>query len=428
MSIAFKLKAVNTADTGEVVSGGIENISNQVINRLSFDQTVGDEFFIKSSDMILETVGVLPQIDRIPVGNNWIAVYVNDLLFNVYQHPGQSNYVEYNKKTGVYKYRLYAMQKVFYDHLKSTIIEYSTDSHEWNHDIPASFVTIDSITVHNGSGTPFSTLDRAGFSLGDLLGSLVSADNDYGYKINSMTVPMPTKNDNDLPIIWRGLSVDIGDTDENIINLNFYENGVDIFHTRWFEIFQLAVFGWNAFIKVQPVFANDDLAINIDIVPKGNADLGTPVEDVKWIERTRVPKKYQLDGIQLSGENFEYTQGDLDGANVFSRSIEISDYDQPIDDHDLKLYWAAGDYNAGSGKYELTAPYFTAGLVSLAYDNMISAGNGFEGKVLLIYEDGGVEQVLQVLDQIVIGAETMQINTIRGDASGRASIEGIVIA
>lgn len=425
MKISFKLKAVNTADTGEIVE--VQDISAQVFNRLTIDETVGDEFFIKSSDIILEILGVLPQINRLPVGNNWIAVYVNDLLFNVYQHPGPANYVEYNQKNGVYKYRLYAIQKVFYDHLKSTILQYSTDAHAWNYDLADAILTIDEISVENDTGTPVTTSDRAGFSLGDMLNVLVTHDNYYGYKINSMTTPIPTTNDNDLPIIWRGLSIDVGDTNENKINLNFYENGADIFHTTWMDILKLAIFGWNAFVRVRPTFANDDLSIDVSLIPKANADLATPIENVQWLERTRVPKKYQLDGIQLSGENFEYTQGEVEGANVFSRSIEISDYDEPIANHSLKLYWAAGDYNGGTGKYELTAPYFASGLVEINYDNIISLGNGFEGKAMLIYEDGGAEQVLQVLDQILIGEETIQLNTMRADASGKASIEGIVI-
>lgn len=409
-------------------------IDSSIIRRADFDETVGDEFFCKSSDLIIESIGELPQLFSLPVKQNWLACYVNGLLFNVYRHPqnadtGDLDYLEHDEKTDRYKFRLYPLQKVFYDHLAATVLQYSSTSTEWNYDLDLAIISIHQIATTNEiGGVETSTIGRAGFSLGDMIISLIGKDNDYGYVISGLNHPILLYNSSDLPILFRGQSIDDGETAENIVNFTFYENGGDIFHVTWMDIFKLIIFGWNAFIRVQPTIISSKLGIDVSIIPKIAADIGFTISAVQWIERRRVREKYKLDGVKLDGKNFSYEQGSASG-NVLSRSVDIADYNQPIDNNDKTLYWAEGDFDSGDSDYDLVSPYFASGKVQAWYENMITTGDGFEGKAFLNYFAGAPpqENLLTALSQIAIGDETIQLNTLRFDATGVADIEGIII-
>jgi len=429
--IELTWKLLQVAGDGTITAD--RRIDSSIIRRADFDETVGDEFFCKSSDLIIESIGELPILYSLPVKQNWIACYVNGLLFNVYRHPqnadtGDLDYLEHDEKTDRYKFRLYPLQKVFYDHLAATVLQYSSTSTEWNYDLDAAIVSIKEIEVHNELGVPTSTLDRAGFSIGDMIVGLVGKDNDYGYVISGLNHPILLYNSSDLPILFRGLSKDDGDTAENIINFTFYEDGADIFHVTWMDVFKLIIFGWNAFIRVQPTIISSTLGIDVSIIPKINATISFAISAVQWIERRRVREKYKLDGVKLDGKNFSYSQGSESG-NVLSRSVDIADYSAPIENEDKELYWAEGDFDGGVSQYDLVAPYFASGKVQTWYDNMITTGDGYEGKAFLNYFAGAPpqENLLTALSQIAIGDETIQLNTLRFDATGVADIEGIII-
>jgi hypothetical protein len=422
--IEMRFKYFRTEDDGEIISE--EFIDDSIIQGTDFDETVGDEFWIKSSDLNIETIGILPFTGSLPPKKHWIAVYINDMLFNVYQHP-ELKYLSYDKKNNRFKYRLYAIQKIFYDHLDSTVLQYSNTATDWNYNLPSAILAIKEISVKDESGTPLSILNRAGFSFGDMLISLINKHNEYGYVIDGVTHPVLYYPSDDLPILFRGLSKDISESAETKINFTFYEDGGDIFHVTWMDIFKLAIFGFNAFLKVQPRIENDYLSISIFLIPKINADLdGFATTKVQWIERRQVMEKYKLDGISLNGKNFNYSQGD-DRGNVLVRSVKVADYDQPIAGEDKTLYWAAGDFDSGVSKYDLVNPYFASGLVNPYYEDMITSGNGWEGKAFINYFIGSTENLLSTLTQVKIGDETVQINTMRFGADGVADVEGIVI-
>lgn len=423
--------------------GGIhaaEWIDDEVLGKISIEETVGDEFFIKSSEITIEIRGELPRLISLPLMTNWIAVYFDDLLFNVYQHPGVDNWLSRDDKTGLRKYRLFPLQKIFYDHLASTALEYSTEADSWNENISDALVEIDSIEVLNELGTPESTTDRWGFALSYLIEALAGQNNDYGYQVGLVNHPMVAPTDDDLAIIWRGLSKAPGfDTEEDMINFTFKESdlgGGEVFNMTWLDIFKMVIFGWNAFIRVTPDLNDDQLTATIDVIPKVSLPASGAIAevDVAFFERKKIRERYKLAGVKLTGTNFSYTSGNPQGANVLTRDIAVSDYEEPIESFSVALYWAAGDYNFGDSQYELTAPYFSSfpSLVTPYYLGFTTLGDAYEAKARLVYIEGGEKKILHVLDQIVVtdeelGTEVFHINTIRADGNGKANLEGIVI-
>jgi len=426
MIMALKKFGTNTAGA---VTHEMTEITDVKQEDLRFEQTVGDEMWIESGDLILKTytpdiflITAFPQPDVI-----WVALYINDILADVYRDIVLDSYDE---KTGMYEYRLSPIQKIFLDDLKNTLVRYSADTDSWNYNIGDSDLIIKEITLQTG-GTPVNILNVYGFSLVDLVNSHLGQHNDYGYAIGSTTQFGPVLTSDNLPILFRGNSVTSGLPLSEAIDKTFYEDGAELFHMTWFDLYQLAIFGWNAFIWVRPVFVTnfgtDYLNVYLRILPRINQAPSGPIEDLVFAERKRIYGKHRIDGVRLTGLNFTYEQGAVGGDNVFTREVAIADYDEDEPYASTTLYWAVGDYDSGVGKYDLTFPYFASGIVENYYLYMISDGDGIEAKCEIVYNDGS-EKVLKVLDQVTIGDDTFQVTRIRqGGKSALAEIEGIVI-
>lgn len=432
-----KLKLMRVGTDGTIHNS--EWIDDRVIRKISVEETVGDEFWVKSSEIKIEIAEKLPLILVLPLLEQWIALYYDDVLFNVYKHPGQDSWLSQDHKTGIYQYRLYPLQKIFYDHLKATALEYSTTATEWNYGLEDALVEIHEIEIHNDLGAPLSTTDRWGFAIPLIVETLLDKHNGYSYKIGGITHTMITPNDDDLAIIWRGSSKDATgiDTEQEMINFTFKQSdlgGGEVFDMTWLDIFKLIIFGWNSFILVTPSVDTGVLLANIDILPKVNLDEDSPIPeaDVKFLERKKIRERYKIGGVSLTGLNFSWSTGDLTAGNIISRSFDIADYSEPVEGFSVTLYWGAGDYNSGDGQYELTAPYFGTGLVAPYYLDLTTDGSGYEVKSKLLYDDGGTTKILRPLDQIEIknedgSTEIFHITTIRADGEGIAQIEGMVI-
>lgn len=424
----FTLKKFGT-NTAGVVTHALAEVTDVKQEDIRFEQTVGDEMWVESGDLIVKTytAGIFT-INAFPQPHiTWVALYINEKLADVYRNRILESYDE---KTGLYEYRLSPIQKIFFDDLKKTLVRYSVDTNSWNYNIGNSDLIIKEITLQTG-GTPINILNVYGFSLVDLVNSHLGQHNDYGYSIGSITQFGPVLTSDNLPILFRGNSVTSGLPLSEAIDKTFYEDGDEQFHVTWFDLYQLAIFGWNAFVWVRPVFVtaygSDYLNIYVRIIPRINQAPSGPIDDIVWAERKIVYGKHRIDGVKLSGINFTYEQGAVDGNNVFIRDVAIADYNKNEPYASTTLYWAAGNYDSGMGKYDLTSPYFASGLVENYYAYMISDGDGVEGKCEIIYNDGS-EKLLKALDHVTIGDKTMQVTRIRQRGnSALAEIEGIII-
>jgi len=424
----FEMKQIRASDSGFILA--IQDVSDEIIRNISIEETVGDEQFIKASELVIETKRPLPMITALPQTPNWFALYIEGNLWNVYQHPGENAWIERDDRSEIYKYRLYPIQKTFYDDLARTAVEYSTDANNWNYSLDGTTIEISQITIIAEDGTPLTEPDRYGFSLAYLLEALIGKDNDYGYLIGNVVHPLVRPNGDDLAIIFRGTSKPGSASFEEVINFTFKQSDLPgsttVFNLKWLDIFKWAAFGWNAWINVVPVLSDDYLRIWVYLIPRTWLGFDSPITTLKWIQRKYRKNRYQIDGVRFTGNNFEYAQGNVNGANVISRTIDISDYnDATTFEAKENLYWAAGDYDSGDGKYDLTAPYFGSGLVQPYYDFTIESGHGFEGEVKATYEANDQVNVLRVLDQVQIDDSYIQVHQIRLDASGRAQIEGM---
>lgn len=400
-----------------------EDVTN-IVRGVSFDWNVGDEFYIKTSELSIKTTAPLPY-SPIPTTYNWLVVWRDAFVHSVF-YIGNGLDLEYeyltrDDKTGLYTSTLPSIDKVFYDHLKSTNVEYSALSESWNFHISQAQVTLDRILGKDDTGTySIDSLDRAGFSLTDMILWMGLKTNNFGYFLSTPVLPFPFDGDDDLPIIYRGASRDIGETAQVIIDHNFTGSGL-----KWIDLFRYVIFAYNSFVKITPDLSGlpEELVLGLSFIPKTQADLVT-AKTFKWIDRKFVKYKYRIDGVDLTGGNFSYQQGNVEKGNTFSRAIDIYDPDERVELNSEKLFWSNGTYQSGTDSYSIVSgglpqPYFKSGVVESYYDNMLSNGHGYEGKIK--YEG----QV--ILDQGVVGSDTFQLNRIKLKDDGIATVEGLVL-
>lgn len=396
-----------------------------IMSDFSFEETVGDEFYIKAGDLSLSMLEPLPFVTSAGT-HNWLAVYWNGVLYNVY-HIGSyliydKSFEEKDDKKNLYKTRLPSIQNFFFKNIRDFSVNYQVISEGWSYNLSNAKVVISELRIDEAPATKLD--DRWGFSLGDMLANIDLKTNSFGYRINGYSIPLPMKNEDNLPILFRGRSLDSSDTEANAVHYTFEDYDV-----KWKDIFETALYARNAFLKITPAFSSGDtqLDVRFDIIPKVSAGSQTAIE-VEWRERKKTLYKYQIKGVKIDGSNFEYTQGNIFGDNIFSRSLPIGNPPQQISASDENLYLAEGDYNSGSGEYEILDSGWPAGNnvgwwkeanIESYYEDMISAGHGYDGEVTF---DGE-----KPLDQTLIGSERIQFTSVRFNKRRIANVEGAVI-
>jgi hypothetical protein len=413
--------ALDDAETANKVTVGI----GSVIRGFTVNDTVGDEYFIKGGDLILKVTSALPFIDSSTV-RNWLALYRGAFVYNVYYLGTQNDeldYRSYDYKNDIYEVRLPSIQSIFINDLKNAKIEYTTDTDSWNFNLINAKVTIDKIRRKTDTGTYIDTLNRAGFSIADMLGWAALQTNDHGYYFQNPNTPIPTKNDDDLPIIYRGASKDTNDTAQNIIECNFSD-----YDMTWADIFKLGSFAFNAFIRVVPVIGGtpEKLSLGFQMLQR-RADAVLTEKTVEWDQLRYLKHRYKVAGVKLTGGNFEYNQGDADGGDAYSKSVGVFDPEISTIGPDESLYWSVGDYDSPSGKYKILdgsdnpRPYFASGLVESNYADMITKGHGYAGTFPF---DGE-----KIFDEIEVesGGDIIRVLSLSVDEADIAQVEGIVI-
>ena len=415
--------------TTDLITGAISNKQNitDVIDGFRIEQSVGDEQRILAGDLQLRLLSALP-FDTSFSLMNWLAVYFNSGLLNVYylgsRLDANYEYESLDEANAIYQARLFSIQKVFFDDLREIKIGYTGVAGGWNSNLGNAIVEVDSIKFKTSTGTPASALNRAGFSIGDMISQKTGSTNSRGYIFGvDGAVGLPVANSNDLPILHRGLSLDIGETDQNIIQHNFPSPQI-----TWHDFYQLVTFGFNAFISAKPQIVGSDLHILIKITPKINLPVGSTIS-TDWSKRNRLRYKYRIESLKLEGGNFAYSLGSLLSESAdLERSISwINDPDENIPDSQDYLYWVAGAYNSGTGQYEILdgsgdpRGYFQSGLVEPYYDDMITDGHGYQGSIRYTGQN--------VLDQVEItsGGEVIQILNLVAKSDRMADIEGVII-
>ena len=415
-------------------SYGVKSVETDVTDILggfTIRQTLGDEFFIKSSEIQFSHRAAF----SLGGGHNWLAFYFNDALIDVFYL--EAGYTEMNvRQPYSYRSRLKSIQGIFYDNIAEKLIAYSEDAHNWNSYIPNAELVIEEINLVIAGQPPGTWALRAGYSLGDLLTSMHQGT-DFYYVDAVSFGECPAMTEDDLPVIYRGASLlALYTSSQQKLYWTFEQFGV-----TWFDIFKLAIFGWNAFVRVKPkildVGGTDHLAMDVQIVPKDALASYSPTTP-QWLDAKYIPKKYFLDAIHLSSAitdddgdpSFEYLQGNLKSKNIFEKEIEIADPDAALTGaYEEVLYWSAGDYDPVTERYDIldagdNRPYFASGLVEPWYAGMITSGNGYTGKIRYAGECAG-----GTLYDPFGGVIHINNLTIKRDMGGAvADVEGLVIA
>ena len=318
-----------------------------------------------------------------------------------------------------------SIQGVFYRDLAATKTQYNGSSAMWGYALGQGALNIASIQT---SDTPSYILNRFGFSLGDILNALSGAHNSLYYKIDTITHPVPTMTST-IPILFRGQSKGNGvDTLQDAVDWTFYSDlaasDTVYWGLTWKHLFELVIFGWNAFISVQPKFVSNDLRIDISITPRINVTAGSGVTKT-WLEREKIWYRHKLDGVRISIKDDEFTQGDAAGSNVLEKNFDVynKDYNEIVGTGDTKLFWQRGTYRSaavnGYYDYNQLGGWFGTGNAEPYYADMLTDGHGYRGKIIFAGE--------KTLDQIAVGSDIFQVNRLTINDDGVAVVEGIVI-
>lgn len=435
----------STYADGTILPGGGEPDfypATEIVADFIIEETVGDEFFIKSGDLTLRHLSPIRR--RAVVGpslKHWLLVTfgstADDPIIGVYSVPPEG-FEDYDHLTGIYTTRLKSAQQIFYEDLASTRIQYTTDTTAWAQNLPSAIVSIENLTIVV-DGETFTVLDQYGFLLKEMLKSLTGRHNDHYYLINLVNIhelPGLTDEDN-APIIFRGESLSVSFyTPQVAINYTFSLNAEgEVYNLFWKDFFDLAAFCTNGYIRLSPndfqIQTNRILAFDITLTPRQGYDVPASPSEKDWHERRLSLYRYKIDGVHLQGKNFEFTQG-IQAAKLFERLIDISD---PARDSDAphELYMGVGNYNhtffngfpqfsilSGGGE---TRSYFREGLINPFYADLIASGHGYAGKItyngelaldFIKVSPGGIDPA----------GDIIQLNKISISPEGIATIEG----
>lgn len=415
--MTVQIRHFNTAYNGGVNLG--DWIDDAIIREVNFEETVGDEKFLQSGNLELVTTEELSGVISIPTYWVWFAVYIDSILYNVYYggygttHP---EFVEYDEKTGFYKYNLQPIQGLVYAAAKEN---YINESSGWGSGIDSScYAQFESITAKDGSGGSATVDDAYAFLVAGLLDALSGIAYD-GFEFDTISHDIMPAENNGAVFLVRGLGLESA-TD---LAENYFENYGFTYH----DLFRLVALGTNSFIRVVPEIDGGFLKISLSFVTKSSQSSYSAISGETWTERKVIPGKFKVDGVVLSGTNFTYGNGDITGNDVIEADLPVSDIDVAEEDYITTLYMFTATYNEVTG-YAQDENYFIADNLDDYYDDLVEQLDGYEGKLLLKYNDG-TDKLLKVLDQLNFNSTVyIQLSRISFTSlSGICSIEGVVI-
>jgi len=413
--MSFTFRFIETDLAGNIV---LDVPLTVIPDNLNLYETVGDEFFLEAGDISFAMTAPLPFANVFHY--HWVAVYWNGALYNVY--AAFKDYDTWDGKRNIYfSGNLESIQSRFFDNIKAGSILPQTDPAFWAHNLISAKVTINQIQTDINTSNLVS--DKWGFSIGDMIENLSGKSNYYGYEINQVNHPFPIKNENNLPIVFRGRSKDTSDTETIAVQHTFGSiGGLD--SVTWADLFKLALYSYNVYLRATPVINSGKLKVDIDMVSKKQADT-SGAAPVTWIDYKIIRLHYQINGVRLEGENFKFSSGATSGNYVLNQSLAVSDPEVDIPTNDTTFFWADGTYASGSGKYLIlnasnqNKSFHESGEIEPAYSGIFSVNDGVSGRLIF---DGQ-----KPLDKVQVGSDVVQLTKLTIDKFGVAKVDGIIL-
>lgn len=415
----YTMKCINVDDAGVIHPTEYDITSN--ISRLSnADERLGDESTIQHGDLVLEyNADDPPEINRIVGFELYYLLYIDDILFNAYVYTSNQ---DYNEKTGKFRIRLKSCAIKFFDDLKERTMFYTTVSTNWCYEIGIRPGEINTITLKDGSGSNQTANNRYCYALADIIESIRGKPgNDY--IVGTVTHPITAAESANTPVLFKGLSADIGLSEEAGFDANL--DGL-----LWADVFKIALYAYNCFLSVTPRINGGLFNLDIELVSRtkksGSGALSESV--IKWKERTVKYAKFKLDKFSISGTNFTYNNGSGSDRTV-SKDLDVADPDSNNDDYATDLYLIAGDWDGAA--YDQDKVYFHADYIDTYYDAMTSSEgqNGYEGKMKMKYNDGS-DKIVRLPLVVAAGSDAMYLSRIQFQEKDKneCTIEGIKTA
>lgn len=215
--ISFTFTHLLTETSGTVYSE--MTIDTSIINNFNINDTVGDELYLRSGNLNLELKSALTYNASY---KNWIVVYLNNVLHNVYYFPGNKDRT-YDEKRGFYKYTFYSIQQYFWELANDLVLENETDSDNWNYNLNTLSKKCYYLPKYKADMVSRNCTKRWVFALGDLLDCIETKHNSNGFKVNAV-VHNVTKTGYALPVLWRGDGVFDTETAANAVNKTFKQD------------------------------------------------------------------------------------------------------------------------------------------------------------------------------------------------------------
>lgn len=408
----FEFKHIITNLHGTI--SNIYDIDSPVVRDYSIEHSVGDEKWIKAGELNLNV--------RTPITSdnslfNWIAVYLDGVLLDIYKLEMPYIPDDYDEKYLTEIHSLKSMQNIFLSECKTEPLQYETSIQHWNYALKDAYVRIVAVQY---DGIVY--LSRAVFPLFGVIGAMAGRDVESGYKIGTVNHNMPLPNEDGVAVLWCGTGTEYSQSAQTIINQTFLTGA-----TKWIDIFNIASITTNSFIGCKPRISSGILYLDIYLTPKINLTPASGISNIRWHERKKIKHKFQIGGVDLTGNNFSYQQGDVEGDNVFKRDIGVSNYLYTDDQYTEHLFLALADYSIAAAAYDLVIPFEQSGLIEPYYANMIADGHGYEGNIKATYLDGSTIKVVSTLDIIQVGSNYAQVNNLTIDKNGYANIDAIIL-
>jgi hypothetical protein len=422
--MSFTFKHIKTTPQGVIHSS--TEIDKSIIRDFFIEQSVGDELVLKSGEI---TLSMRQHIFPDDSFFNWIAVYLDDILLDVYSLPADGKPNKRDDKFNTEVLELSSIQLKFLNECKYTRIQYTSDTDMWNYVVANCKTMVNQLVLKKPGEENYTTnAPCCVFPLFALLGALTGTNNKIGFEIGKVSHDQDILF-HDVIMLWRGGSKGQNATPDELITWTFYGSAANdrYWYITWLDLFKWASVATNCFIAVRPRIEDSVLKSDIKLIPKINISPSGGLTGIRWFEREWIKNKFQIQGVQIEGKNFKYDLGSVNGNKVFRRSFDIADYNRENEDYFWDFCLSQAEFNNSNNRYDNVNPYFASGLPNNYYNNMITAGHGYEGNVKVQHLDGSTEKVLKLLDVIQVNSNYCLVNNLFIDERGYANIEAIIL-
>lgn len=222
-------------------------------------------------------------------------------------------------------------------------------------------------------------------------------------------------------------------TGDATISYSAWDSEVENFSMTWADFFNIIANCWDCYIQFKPIIndAHSLLTVDMLIYPRVGATASGAISQATFAERKLIKNKYEIDGVRISANNYDFELGAKDG-HILSKSVDVAERGRPNSNDELDLYIGITSEDLVGG-YDITNPtnffFVSSGggdaFIKDQYEDRIGAGDGYEGQIICQYNNGSDDLIIRPPDQLSFNSITILITSMHINGNFLAEFEGV---